>query len=91
VGAQGDLAGLALVAPPLRVAQIQLPVGLTCPVLIVAGAEDQYCPPTALEAIRAGLPVATVVVIEGADHFFLGSLAPLGDAVGAWADALQAA
>jgi pimeloyl-ACP methyl ester carboxylesterase len=56
----------------------------------VSGAEDQYCPPAALETLRAAMPGAAVVVIEGADHFFFGSLAPLGDAVGAWADALGA-
>jgi pimeloyl-ACP methyl ester carboxylesterase len=74
----------------LRVAQVDLPGGLTGPVLIVVGAEDQYCPPAALATLRAGMPAATVVVIEGADHFFFGSLAPLGDAVGVWAEALAA-
>jgi len=76
------------VAPPLRVAEVRLPSGVTGPVLVVVGAEDQYCPASALETMRAGLPAATVVVIEGTDHFFFGSLTPLGDAVGAWADAL---
>ena len=82
--------GLALVAPPLRLADLHRPVGVTGPIVVVAGTEDQYCPPSALEALRAMLPDATVVVIEGADHFFFGSLLPLGDAVGAWADALVA-
>jgi len=84
------IAGLALVAPPMRVAEVHLPVAVAGPLLIVVGAEDQYCPAAALEAMRTGLPEATVIVIEGADHFFFGSLAPLGDAVGAWADALRA-
>ena len=75
-------------APPLRVTEVQLPASVSGPVLVVVGAEDQYCPPAALESMRESLPRATVVVIEGADHFFFGSLAPLGEAVGAWADAL---
>jgi uncharacterized protein len=82
------VAGLALVAPPMRVADIQRPSACAGPIVVVAGAEDQYCPAPALEALRAMLPEATVIVIEGADHFFFGSLMPLGDAVGAWADAL---
>jgi len=41
--------------------------------------------------MHAQLPSATVVVVEGTDHFFFGSLAALGDAVGSWADALLAA
>jgi len=88
VAATTPVGGLALVAPPLRVAEVRLPSGVTGPVLVVVGAEDQYCPASALETMRAGLPAATVVVIEGTDHFFFGSLTPLGDAVGAWADAL---
>jgi uncharacterized protein len=84
------VAGLALVAPPMRVADLHRPVGVTGPVVVVAGAEDQYCPPSTIEALRAMLPEATVFVIEGADHFFFGSLMPLGDAISAWADALVA-
>jgi len=91
VAATAPVAGLALVAPPLRIADMQLPSGVAGPVLVVVGAEDQYCPPAALEAMHAQLPSATVVVVEGADHFFFGSLAALGDAVGSWADALLAA
>ena len=84
------VAGLALVAPPMRVVDVQTPRGISGPIVVVAGAEDQYCPAPALERLRAMLPEATVIVIEGADHFFFGSLMPLGDAVGAWADALAA-
>jgi uncharacterized protein len=88
VASSASLAGLALVAPPIRVADVKLPTRVGGLILVVVGAEDQYCPPAALETLRGALPMATVIVIEGADHFFFGSLAPLGDAVGAWADAL---
>jgi uncharacterized protein len=90
VATSSPVAGLALIAPPMRVAELRPPTGVTGPIVVVAGAEDQYCPASALEALRAMMPDATVVVIEGADHFFFGSLMPLGDAVGAWADTLAA-
>jgi pimeloyl-ACP methyl ester carboxylesterase len=70
------------------VAEVEPPRACVGPIVVVAGAEDQYCPAPALEALRAMLPEATVIVIEGADHFFFGSLTPLGEAVGAWADEL---
>jgi len=91
VAATVPLAGLGLVAPPMRVAELEVPRTVGGPIVIVAGAEDQYCPAPALERLRGGLPEATVIVVEGADHFFFGSLMPLGDAVGEWADALLAA
>ena len=91
VAVTAPVAGLALVAPPLRVTDVDLPAGVNGPVLVVVGAEDQYCPAAALETLRVTLPTATVVVVEGADHFFFGSLTPLGEAVTAWADALLGA
>ena len=91
VAATAPVAGLALVAPPLRVTDVHLPAGVNGPLLVVVGAEDQYCPAAALETLRVTLPAATVVVVEGADHFFFGSLTPLGEAVVAWADALLGA
>src|SRR5213596_1277216 len=56
VAATTLVGGLALGAPPLRVAEVRLPSGVTGPVLVVVGAEDQYCPASALETMRAGLP-----------------------------------
>ena len=88
VATSTPVAGLALIAPPMRVTELHPPTGVTGPIAVVAGAEDQYCPASALEALRAIMPDATVAVIEGADHFFFGSLTPLGEAVGAWADTL---
>ena len=84
------VAGLALVAPPLRLASLEPPTAVTGPILIVVGAEDQYCPPGALEPIRDALPQASVVVLEGAYHFFLGSLDELAEAIGRWAAAVAA-
>jgi uncharacterized protein len=84
------LAGLLLVAPPLRVTSLRPPAAVTGPILIVLGAEDQYCPEAALEPIRATLPGATITILAGADHFFLGSLQALAEAVSGWAAAVAA-
>jgi alpha/beta superfamily hydrolase len=90
VAAKGAVSGLALIAPPLRLASLPPPVAVTGPVLIVVGAEDQYCPTEALEAIREALPQATITVIEGADHFFFGSHEALSEAIAAWAAVIAA-
>jgi alpha/beta superfamily hydrolase len=83
------LAGLALIAPPLRVMPVATAPAGRGPVLIVVGAEDQYCPAEALDTLQVALPQATITVIEGADHFFFGALDPLGVALGDWATALR--
>lgn len=49
VAERTPLAGLLLVAPPLRLTSLPPPAAVTGPILIVVGAEDQYCP----EAARA--------------------------------------
>jgi hypothetical protein len=85
-----EVSGLALIAPPLRLGSLAPPEAVTGPILIVVGAEDQYCPATALEPIRDAVPQASIMVIEGADHFFLGSLDALAEAVGGWAAAVAA-
>jgi alpha/beta superfamily hydrolase len=90
VAEETALAGLALIAPPLRLRTLTPPAAVTGPILVVVGAEDQYCPPAALEPIREMLPQATISVIEGADHFFFGSLEALAEAVAGWAAAVAA-
>jgi len=90
VAERTPLAGLLLVAPPLRLTSLQPPAAVTGPILIVVGAEDQYCPEAALEPIRDAMPHATITVLDGADHFFFGSLQPLAEAVGGWAAAVAA-
>jgi hypothetical protein len=92
-GAAPVLAGLALLAPPLGLegeAPFAALAGFTPPLLIVAGGQDEYCPRPALAALAGRLPGARVTVIEGANHFFFGKLFPLGEAVAAWAENLEA-
>ena len=86
VAAGGGVDALAIIAPPIGIGDYRglpaPPAGL--PVLVAVGAQDEYCPPAALERLRGEQPAAVVRVIEGANHFFFGKLYPLGDAVGAW-------
>jgi alpha/beta superfamily hydrolase len=39
------------------------------PVLLLAGEQDAYCPPAALEALGRTIPAASVVILPGTDHF----------------------
>lgn len=83
-----DLAGVALVAPPLarvdpsRFAALER---FGPRLLVVAGTADEICPADALARLTASLPRATVRLIDGANHFFFGKLYPLGEVVTEWA------
>lgn len=60
-GAVWDMiAGLELAA--------QLP-GITCPSLVIAGAEDGSAPPVAGERIAGLIPGASLAVMPGVGHF----------------------
>jgi hypothetical protein len=87
VAASTPVAGLALIAPPVRIVPMTSPA-VSGPVLVVVGSEDQYCSPAALESIRGAMPHATITVIDGADHFFFGALEGLSAAVQGWAAGL---
>jgi len=94
VAARRPLAGLALIAPPLGLrplADLGTLAAVKEPVLIVAGTADEYCPLDALEQFGRTVPQATVRTVDGANHFFFGTLFPLGEAVGAWARAVAGA
>lgn len=83
VGAdRADLAGLALVAPPLAMYSFDsLPPGH--PLLLVAGSRDPYCP--VQDLVKLAEQVGTEPrIIEDAEHFFFGKLFPLGTAVEGW-------
>lgn len=83
-----NLAGLGLIAPALALEGVALPatVGrLSSALLVVAGSQDDYCPPTALREVSERFPNALVRTVEGANHFFFGKLFPLGEVMAAWA------
>jgi uncharacterized protein len=81
------LAGLALIAPPLASpGWLPLPaLHVEGPILLVAGRDDQYCPPAALTALGRMIPAATIIVFDGTDHFFFTALDALASAVAGWA------
>ena len=87
------VAGVALIAPALAMAALANFEALATfarPLLVVAGTADRYCPLEALERLAAALPKATIRTVDGADHFFLGKLFPLGEIVRAWAQTVVA-
>ncbi|MBI2218304.1 MAG: alpha/beta hydrolase [Candidatus Rokubacteria bacterium] len=86
VVAEHPVAGLAMIAPPLGIAELaRLPAWPEAvSVLVVAGSHDEYCPRAALDRLASERPRARVRVIEGANHFFFGKLYPLGAALDAW-------
>lgn len=91
VAADAATAGLVLVAPPLGIAEYPVPAAPDAvPVLVVAGDRDEYCPPEALDRLRAEWPRAEVTVLPDADHFFFGRLFPLGEVVAGWLGRLRA-
>jgi len=86
------LAGLALIAPPLASPGWQpLPaLRVEGPILLVAGRDDQYCPPEALTALGRTLPSATITIFDATDHFFFTALQPLTTALSTWAHKVKA-
>jgi alpha/beta superfamily hydrolase len=81
------LAGLALIAPPL--ASPSWPgagaLAIGAPLLVVAGSDDTHCPRSGLAALATAAPAATVIVIDGADHFFYSGQRALHAALAGWA------
>jgi alpha/beta superfamily hydrolase len=82
-----ELGGVVLVAPPLARVDPDGFGGLDRfgeRLLIVAGSNDEICPPDRLARLRETTPRATVHIIDGANHFFFGKLYPLGEAAATW-------
>ena len=83
VAAGRDLPALALIAPPLGLYDLDFLERVPLHTLLVAGNRDPFCPVEAIERVgkRLNRPVE---IIEGAQHFFLGQLFPLGAVVERW-------
>jgi alpha/beta superfamily hydrolase len=83
VAAGRDLPALALIAPPLGLYDLDFLERVPLHTLLVAGNRDPFCPVEAIERVgkRLNRPVE---IIEGAQHFFLGQLFPLGGVVERW-------
>ena len=77
------LPALALIAPPLGLYDLDFLERVPEHTLLVAGNRDPFCPVEAIE--RVGKRLARgVEIIDGAQHFFLGQLFPLGQVVERW-------
>jgi len=77
------LTALALIAPPLGLYDLDFLERVPAHTLLVAGNRDPFCPVEAIE--RVGKRLGTrVEIIDGAQHFFLGQLFPLGEVVERW-------
>jgi len=69
---------LALVGMPMAPKDLSLPPlpevadlrVLRRPALLLAGANDEHCPPEDLRAYTAGFPKGEVEILEGTDHYF---------------------
>jgi uncharacterized protein len=57
----------------------------TQPKLFLSGDQDEYGPQAAIEAVvAAAAPPAQLVMVPGADHFFVGKLDQMQQALNAW-------
>lgn len=94
--ALGDerVSALALIAPPLDPADIDVPPvpaaaelrTFRTPMLLLAGEGDVYCPRPRLETLGRTVPDAEVVILAGTDHFLWRREKEAAEAVGAFAD-----
>ena len=69
---------LLLVAPPLSMASSVALDEIRCPVQLILGEHDDFVD---VQEVVEAFPDARVHVVEGADHFFLGSGAEIGEVV----------
>jgi len=76
--ASGALRALALVSPPLAVADMR--VGWGCPALVLGGDSDDVAPAHRLQVLGEQ-PGAELEIVQGADHSWWGFEDDLGDAL----------
>jgi uncharacterized protein len=81
--ATGDprVTSIAAVAPPLGHMTGGQP---TVPVLVLAPAHDQFCPPESAITATAGWPDVVVEPVAMADHFLAGHTAAVAERVVSW-------
>lgn len=76
------LAARVLVAPP--VAMFDLRSSDDVPALLLVPAHDQYGGPDAVGEVIEGWTTATMVVVEGADHFLAGAISGIAARAVEW-------
>lgn len=62
-----------MVAPPLALLDPALLAGFSGTIAVAVGSDDEYAPLDALRATFAAHPRTTVEIVDGTEHFFLGS------------------
>ncbi|HUN56580.1 MAG TPA: alpha/beta family hydrolase [Candidatus Binataceae bacterium] len=78
----GDVAGLLLIALPLRMADLDGLTQFKGPILLAAGDMDNYCPAADLKRLGENIGGrAQVQIVNGADHFFGGREDELTEAI----------
>lgn len=75
---------LVLVAPPPAMLDGEALAAWGRPMLVIAGDRDDYVPEDELRALLEPLAEASLVVLEGVDHFFVSGLADVGRSVRDW-------
>lgn len=73
-----------LVAPPPAMLDAAALAAWGRPLLVIAGDRDEYVPEAELRAALEPIEDATLVVLEGVDHFFMSGLADVGRAAREW-------
>lgn len=86
VGDRHDVAGLALIAPPLALLPPPGPAAPSpaIPSLVLVPAHDQFSPPDAVEPVVERWPAAQLETIETADHFLGGRTGWVAERVAGW-------
>lgn len=73
-----------LIAPPPAMLDAESLSAWGHPILAIAGDRDEYVPLEELRAKLAPLENATLIELEGVDHFFMAGLAEVGRACRGW-------
>lgn len=77
--------GLVLVAPPASMLDAEALTGFAHPLLVIVGDRDELAPQEPLRALVDRVAGAQLVVLEGADHFFMqAGLGELGACIRSW-------
>lgn len=80
---------LGLIAPPLTMSGATSPPGHHGPTLVLVPERDQFGPPDTTGPAVDEWPDTEFGVVEGADHFLMGSASDVARRIIAWLDALS--
>lgn len=75
---------LVLVAPPPAMLEGSTLASCGKALLVIVGDQDQYAPVDALREVLDGRDRTELIVLKGADHFFMAGLAEIGRGIRSW-------